>query len=120
MRDGIVEIVLVTSRTRGRWIIPKGKVEDSLGTRGSARREAYEEAGVRGKLYLAPIGTYVHGVPPEVQHVEVFLMKVERQLASWPEANERERRWVPIASALGMVDEEELKPILQVAAELLH
>jgi 8-oxo-dGTP pyrophosphatase MutT (NUDIX family) len=120
VHGGVLEVLLVTTRTKGRWIIPKGNIEAELGSRGSARREAYEEAGVRGHLHLVPIGHYEYSESSDKHRVEVFLMKVERELSVWPEAHERERQWMPIKQALEVVDEKGLKPILWMAAELLH
>lgn len=49
MRGGVIEFLLV--RTRGdRWIFPKGNVEPGLTHAQAAALEAFEEAGVHGRI----------------------------------------------------------------------
>jgi hypothetical protein len=45
--------------------------------------------------------------------VEVFLMKVQTVLETWPEASERERKWVPVSKAPGMLPFPELARTLE-------
>jgi 8-oxo-dGTP pyrophosphatase MutT (NUDIX family) len=58
VRDGTIEVLLITSLTSGRWIIPKGIIEPQLSSAASAAQEAFEEAGVRGELSV-PVGQRV-------------------------------------------------------------
>src|SRR5271156_4832943 len=44
------EIMLITSRETRRWIIPKGWPQKGRAPHRSAAREAFEEAGVVGKV----------------------------------------------------------------------
>lgn len=115
--EGRLQILLVTSSTRKRWIIPKGNIEEHLGEVESARREAFEEAGVQGLIRRVPFGTYVHigtGGPTEVR---VFVMKVERVLDSWPESSTRRREWMPPRAARDRVLEAGLKDLLLTFSE---
>ncbi len=57
-RDGLVYILLVTSRETKRWVIPKGWPSRKMSDPNAAAREAREEAGVTGKIGRKPIGTY--------------------------------------------------------------
>ena len=43
-----LEILLITSLKRKHWIVPKGYIEFNLTPFESAKKEAYEEAGVLG------------------------------------------------------------------------
>ncbi len=61
IEQGGLRVLLVTSRTRRRWILPKGKVAPRMLPGRSAEREAFEEAGVLGRLAKDPIGSYRHG-----------------------------------------------------------
>lgn len=56
--NGERQVLLITSRKAKRWIIPKGWPMAGLSARKSALREAYEEAGIRGKVGKNPIGEY--------------------------------------------------------------
>jgi 8-oxo-dGTP pyrophosphatase MutT (NUDIX family) len=108
--DGSLEILLVTSRETGRWIIPKGWGEKSVKPHAMAQREAFEEAGVRGKISKRSFGSYryekrltpVKSVECEVR---VFPLQVEEELDEWPEKGQRERCWLkPSQAAMTISD----------------
>src|SRR3546814_13658499 len=85
-----VRVMLVTSLRTRRWIIPKGWPEKNLLPHELAAREAFEEAGITGIVDSKPFGTYTYekAVDPRTNQrcrVDVFLMRVERELDSWPE-----------------------------------
>ena len=52
------EVMLITSRETGRWIIPKGWPQKGRSPRAVAIREAYEEAGLKGRIRKRPVGTF--------------------------------------------------------------
>ena len=113
--DG-VEVMLITTRETGRWMVPKGWPIKRLGPLGTALREAYEEAGVRGEVGPA-IGAFdylkvMRNGPNQICEVEVFPLLVREQLEDWPEKAERERRWFSPADASDAVEEERLRMIL--------
>ena len=115
IHEGAVEVLLITRRGRPGWIIPKGKVDQELGPGESARREAVEEAGVEGEVSSAAFEEYRHGGDDEPL-VHVFLLRVTRELRTWPEANERERQWVGVHGAAGQVGDPGLARVLSSAA----
>lgn len=106
--DGKVEILLITGRTSGNWLVPKGWPMRGKSMAEAAAQEAFEEAGVEGRIEADPIGRFdhvkQHGVLGPVE-VSVLLhpLEVERELPEWPEHNERTRRWFAIADAPGAV-----------------
>ena len=108
------EVLIITSRTRGRWICPKGNVEEEHGPRGSAHLEAFEEAGVSGRLATPALGEYQHGDPPRVT-VRIWLMMVAEVHDTWPEEDERTRRWLPLDTARATVDEKGLAHLIDEA-----
>lgn len=118
-RDGRIEVLLVTTRKKGKWIVPKGWIEEDLAAHESAAKEAREEAGVRGRVSSVSLGCYQHGDGDGDPIVEVFLMRVERQEREWPEQEDRERRWVSLEDAYRHVEEEGLKSILDEASQLI-
>ena len=116
--DGQKQVLLITSRDTGRWILPKGWPIDGLDSPGAALQEAWEEAGVRkGRANARAIGTYDYdkrmpggwSIPVETL---VFAVAVEALEDDFPEADERYRTWASPQEAAGMVDEPELKDIL--------
>ncbi len=108
-------ILLITSRRSKRWIVPKGIVEDWQSPKQTALAEAYEEAGVRGLIVGAAIGTYDYEKWGCVYRVSVFLMRVDDVLSSWPESEVRDRMWVDIDKALQVVDNRDLQRLIKHA-----
>lgn len=117
--DGQIEVLLLTSRDTKRWVIPKGWPMGKLSPGAVAAREAYEEAGLEGRILSdMPIGHYRYDKQREKGRVlpvtvEVFLMQVSRQLATWPEQAERETFWYDLDAAASLVAEPDLAAILR-------
>jgi 8-oxo-dGTP pyrophosphatase MutT (NUDIX family) len=114
---GQVEVLLITSRETRRWVIPKGWPMKGKSSAKSAAREAFEEAGVRGKLDKSPVGTYAYDKRLKngrVQRVRVtvFALQVETESDVFPEAAQRERMWATPEAAARAVAEPELMVIL--------
>jgi 8-oxo-dGTP pyrophosphatase MutT (NUDIX family) len=109
-RGGVPEVLLITSLSSKRWILPKGWLEPDLTPAENAAREAFEEAGVTGQIEPEPIGSYHYlkdkkdggGMPCQV---EVFALAVTRQHDDWPEKSARKIAWVPLEHATIMVSE---------------
>jgi 8-oxo-dGTP pyrophosphatase MutT (NUDIX family) len=123
MDGGDLEVLLLTSRDTGRWIIPKGWPGRRLTPRAAAEREAYEEAGIEGTIRPPqPIGRYHYEKHLEAGSirikVKVFLLYVERQLGAWPEQAERQTRWLSPEEAAELVAEPELAAIMRSARTL--
>jgi 8-oxo-dGTP pyrophosphatase MutT (NUDIX family) len=101
---GELEVLLVTSRGKGLWILPKGKVKPGKTAAVSAREEAYEEAGAVGSVSQPPIDCFDLSVPgdkpgPATVSMQIFSLKVDRLAISWPEMFQRRRRWVQLREA---------------------
>jgi len=111
--SGCIEVLIITTRSTGRWICPKGNIEPEHGLRGSARLEAFEEAGVEGELLQPALGIYRHG--EERTTIRMWLLRVEEIHDAWPEAHERERRWLSLDQARSTVDEPGLARLLDNA-----
>jgi 8-oxo-dGTP pyrophosphatase MutT (NUDIX family) len=116
--DSRTEVMLVTSRETGRWVIPKGWPQKRRTPYISAAREAREEAGVVGKIAQRPIGSYSYqkrlksGALVDCE-VRVFPLNVERQQSRWPEKQQREVRWFSRTEASKVVREPALSDIIR-------
>ena len=124
VRNGKVEVLLLTSRGTRRWIIPKGNIEPGQTPEAAALAEAFEEAGVSGEVYGAlPIGffNYLKRTESGETHpvtAEVFLMRVTDVLEDWPERSARERQWASPADAVRLVEEPGIAPLFARLVEL--
>jgi 8-oxo-dGTP pyrophosphatase MutT (NUDIX family) len=129
VENGEVEVLLVTSRDTGRWIIPKGNIDKGFSPAKAALQEAYEEAGVRGSIVgSVPVGFYTYfkrlkcGTLVDTT-VEVFLARAERQHKKWPEKKERSVAWLPVHEAIARIQEPSVAPLLhrveEIAASLI-
>lgn len=113
------EVLLISSRDTGRWIIPKGWPIRGKNGPQSAMQEAWEEAGVRdGKTQTDAIGTYTYdkrqttgwSIPVETV---VYPVSVKALEDKYPEVKQRKRKWVRPDDAANLVQEPELKSILR-------
>lgn len=120
LKDGKIEILVITSRGSGRWIIPKGWPMDGQTPAEAAATEAYEEAGATGKLSQMVLGFYGYrkhrgkGEDDLPVMVTVFPLRVKKLHKSWPEKKQRKRRWVSRKKAASLVNEPELAQIIRL------
>ncbi len=99
LRPSGIQFLLVQTR-RGRWTFPKGHVEPGLTHAQAAALEAFEEAGVHGRMQEAPFAHYA--LPRDRKasapiRISAHLCEVSR-LESPPEPG-RNRTWFPPESA---------------------
>ena len=116
--DAAVRILLVTSRGTGRWVIPKGNPMSATPPHVAAAQEAEEEAGVIGPVCPTPLGSYRYrkrrgSGASLMMDVDVFPLAVTRELPSWKEQRERERRWFTLAEAADAVEEPDLRDLIR-------
>jgi 8-oxo-dGTP pyrophosphatase MutT (NUDIX family) len=112
------QVMLVTSRGAGRWIIPKGWPMKRKTPHATAAREALEEAGVVGEIGKEPIGSFSHRKllrqgQAVLCEVEVYPLKVTHQRKTWPEKGKRKIRWLSPADAAKIVHEPVLGTIIR-------
>jgi 8-oxo-dGTP pyrophosphatase MutT (NUDIX family) len=113
-----LEILVVTTRQSRRWIVPKGWPIKRLTPSKAAAREAFEEAGVRGKIGARAIGNFRYKKAADENgaetncEVKVFPLLVKRQSATWPEFGQRVVQWVDPEKAISLIREPDLKSIV--------
>lgn len=118
MTDDGRQILMITSRETRRWVIPKGGRMVGKTDPEAAAQEAMEEAGVRGEMDQTSIGVFRYakglkdgGVRQCV--VSVYPLQVLVQLGAWPEAHQRERRWMSLSEAADLVHEPDLAALIR-------
>jgi len=113
-----IEVLLVTSRTTKRWIIPKGWPLEGKSPHATAAQEAREEAGLVGKMTKQAIGSYSYmkrlksGAAIECE-VQVFPMEVTAQKRSWPEKGKREVQWFSTTAAAATIEDPVLSNLIR-------
>jgi 8-oxo-dGTP pyrophosphatase MutT (NUDIX family) len=113
------EVLLITTRGTGRWMLPKGWPMQGKTAPEAARIEAWEEAGVKSKsVGRRPVGEFDYlkhhddGLA-EPCSATVYPIKVSKVLDDFPEAGLRRRKWVSFEKAADMVEEESLRNLLR-------
>jgi len=116
-RRGRMEILLITSRETKRWVIPKGWPMEGRTDYNAAKQEAFEEAGVKGRIGKMQLGHYIYmkrlnsGEMGTMRTV-VYPLEVEKMLGSWPEKKDRFRSWFEVDEAVEALSDEGLAAIL--------
>jgi 8-oxo-dGTP pyrophosphatase MutT (NUDIX family) len=116
---GQLVTLLITSKRTGRWIIPKGNIKRRENQFECARREAFEEAGVTGRIAKKTIGQYRYFKPERQQWltVSVYPLLVNEEADAFPEKHVRKRRWLPVKKASICCDEPDLRALFQSLSE---
>ena len=116
VKNDKVQVCLITSRTRQRWIIPKGWPMHKQTPANAAATEAYEEAGVSGEAVDFCLGVYSYHKPTKVGNAPIITMvypvHVTHVHSKWPESEQRRRKWMSPAKAAKKLSEPELKRIV--------
>lgn len=121
-KQGRLEILLLTSRDTGRWVIPKGWPMGSKPPHEVAATEALEEAGIKGIIEHDPLGCFGYGkampeglvLPCEVQ---VHALEVTGSVKDYKEKGERKLEWVSPEEAEARVAEPGLKKLIRAFAK---
>jgi 8-oxo-dGTP pyrophosphatase MutT (NUDIX family) len=120
---GTLQVLLVTTRQSKRWILPKGWPIKDLRPPRSAAREAFEEAGVRGKVGAKSIGSFKYDKMLDEQgiavqcEVKVYPLLVKRQSAEFAEVGQRLSQWAELDKALSLIEESGIKAIVTAFVE---
>ncbi len=131
VRDDAMALLFITSQTRGRWILPKGKAKVDESHVETCHREGFEEAGVRGVVLQDFPITVVIGKQTNkgIRQIPVtyYPYFVQMQEDEWPECHCRQRHWALIEDApkvayrndfLGLIRQvDALRPWLREIAE---
>ncbi len=115
--DDHLEILLITTLTSKRWVVPKGWPLEGRSPSECAAQEAFEEAGVVGNTASKPVGSFDYlkrrKTGDEIAcHVDVFDLEVERQRRAWPEKASRQTCWCTVQDAMARVSDPGLKRLI--------
>ena len=117
LETGEPDVLLVSSRDTGRWVIPKGWPMKGKKPHEAAAKEALEEAGIIGRAQAKSYGTFTYFKRRDshfdIVNVDVFLMEFRRQAKQWREAGQRKHLWLSPAEAALLVEEPGLALLFQ-------
>lgn len=117
VRNGRIQVCLITTRETRRWVIPKGWPMKGQRDFVAAKLEAEEEAGLIGRIEKLPVGSFVYWKRQldgfERVKVFVYLLRVHSRLQTWKEMGQRQIRWVLLDDACLLVEEPSLTLLLQ-------
>lgn len=122
IRDDAIAILFVTSQTRGRWVLPKGKQDEGETHADTCHREGFEEAGVKG-IVLEDF-PFTIAVTKQLENslgtvpVTYYPFFVLEQSDDWPEKKKRQRHWALIEDAPRVAYREDLLPLVKQFEEL--
>jgi 8-oxo-dGTP pyrophosphatase MutT (NUDIX family) len=109
-----LKVMLITTRRKGRWSVPKGNPIGKGKPHRTAAIEAYEEAGLIGRIGKHPLGKFKHRRQRGKHSVDVtvFPLEVSEQQSKWPEKGQRKAIWLPAAQAARLVRKQKLKRLI--------
>jgi 8-oxo-dGTP pyrophosphatase MutT (NUDIX family) len=111
-----ISVMLVTTRRKRRWSVPKGWPMLEETPHGTAAIEAFEEAGLVGKISAKSVGRYKchkKGKRKIACDVRLFPFKVKQQKKRWPERGQRQAIWLPIREAARLVRKPQLSRLIE-------
>ena len=115
--DRQVRILLLTSLDTKRTIIPKGWPMKGLKDRDAAAREAFEEAGIVGKIGSKAIGRFHYWKWRKTYfsyvRVDVYALKAQEFLDDYPEKGQRQLAWFSPEEAAMLIDEPQLATLVR-------
>ena len=112
------KVLLITTRGRGRWTIPRGWPKQGTVDSEMAAIEAAEEAGVAGNVDKTPIGSFtytkrLHFYSWAKCVVDVYRLRVKTHHLDWREKDARKARWASPDEAASLVADAELASLLR-------
>jgi len=110
--QGEIELMLITSIKKKNWIFPKGFIEFNLTPFESAKKEAYEEAGVIGENETVELGWFILKKKNGTSLIKVFSMEVTKEVKDYPEKNLRKRKWFSLKETLEIIDNSDMLKLI--------
>ncbi len=111
--NGELQILLITSISKKKWIIPKGFIEFNLSAFESAKKEAFEEAGVIGTNETIELGSFTIEKYGGRTNIVVYSMEVEKFKDDYPEKNLRKRKWYSVDEAMETISIPEVAEMIK-------
>lgn len=109
---GKLQMCLIRRKGSKSWGIPKGLVDPGDTREETALNEAWEEAGLSGRVVGDLLGRYTYQKWDTTLTVAVYVMEVVAQEKTWEEDVFRERRWTSFDDAVELLKRHPVLPLL--------
>jgi len=115
---GSIDVLLLSEDNGRRWVIPSGRIEKSEKPYYGALKEAFEEAGVWGKIRKRALGRYTYAQDHLGKHlVSVHLLRADTEPDTSPDATAGQKVWIRAVHAASLVQEPYLEALLRLIDE---
>jgi 8-oxo-dGTP pyrophosphatase MutT (NUDIX family) len=111
-RNGVIELLLVQTRSGNKWTIPKGIIDPGFTPQQTAIEESFEEAGLHGIVYSQQYAQFSYQKWQSTCEVTIFILRVKNIHDAWPEKEWRQRRWISSGDDLSIVKYKSLEKII--------
>ena len=103
--------ILVVNQRGKSWSLPKGHIEPGEDVLAAARREIYEESGLKELVLIRPLGSYERPRigkeggedGSEVKHLTFFLFESAQDALAPVDPDNPEARWVEPQAVAGLL-----------------
>ena len=103
--------ILIVSQKGTSWSLPKGHIEDGENKLEAAKREIYEESGIKDLELILDLGSYTRyrmdkdgkNIEEELKEISLFLFKTKEQNLRPVDPENPEARWVDRAEVVGFL-----------------
>ena len=120
IEDRSIQVLLITTSSGRNLTIPKGLIDPGYTATETAVNEAWEEAGIKGRLLTPAIGTYEFNKWGGRCHVDVYVLAVTQESDPWPEKGMRKRIWTDFRQAACRVKHGDLGALIIKLPEFLR
>ncbi|MEZ6140366.1 MAG: NUDIX domain-containing protein [Zavarzinella sp.] len=114
------QVVIITSRSGQRWVLPKGNIEREQTSQQAAEMEAWEEAGITGKISEVALGSFCEKKNEKLYHITVYTMTVVNVSERWPEAKQRVRKLVNLDEVDSFLQSSDMCQFVQMGFRHFH
>ena len=106
------KIVVVFQKRTQTWSLPKGHIDETETPEETARREIYEETGIKDLTLIKKLGDYIRGSKkkPGIKKQIIFFHFTTNQIELKPiDDDNPEAKWIPIDEVVHLLDYEKDK-----------
>ncbi len=115
----LISTRILSAGQERQWIIPQGEIEPWQTPIEAGTNEAWEEAGIKGKIEKKPLTSFSYKNQCIKYIVLYYPLEVKEELRDWPEKMERSRIWINISKAKIKIRNEKLREVFKIFEKFL-